>query len=68
MLPKILPPELATHCSRSVSDSPVLDPNVPPAQKIQVPKTFEDKRRDNYDRGQAELDRRRQALREEVFA
>ncbi|OZC07366.1 hypothetical protein X798_05594 [Onchocerca flexuosa] len=65
LLPKTLPPELATHCSRSVSDSPVPDPNAPPAQKIQVPKTFEDKRRDNYDRGQAELDRRRQALREE---
>uniref|UniRef100_A0A0R3RTX3 Intersectin-1 n=1 Tax=Elaeophora elaphi TaxID=1147741 RepID=A0A0R3RTX3_9BILA len=65
LLPKTLPPELATHCSRSVSDSPVLDPNAPPAQKIQIPKTFEDKRRDNYDRGQAELDRRRQALREE---
>lgn len=66
LLPKTLPPELATHCSRSVSDSPEHDPNAPPAQKIQVPKTFEDKRRDNYDRGQAELDRRRQALREEV--
>uniref|UniRef100_A0A1I7VHU6 Intersectin-1 n=1 Tax=Loa loa TaxID=7209 RepID=A0A1I7VHU6_LOALO len=65
LLPKTLPSELATHCSRSVSDSPVLDPNAPPAQKIQIPKTFEDKRRDNYDRGQAELDRRRQALREE---
>ncbi|CAG9540234.1 unnamed protein product [Cercopithifilaria johnstoni] len=65
LLPKTFPPELATHCSRSVSDSPVLDPNAPPAQKIQIPKTFEDKRRDNYDRGQAELDRRRQALREE---
>uniref|UniRef100_A0A915PTZ4 Uncharacterized protein n=1 Tax=Setaria digitata TaxID=48799 RepID=A0A915PTZ4_9BILA len=64
-LPKTLPSELATHCSRSISDSPVLDPNAPPAQKIQIPKTFEDKRRDNYDRGQAELDRRRQALREE---
>ncbi|VDM07939.1 unnamed protein product [Wuchereria bancrofti] len=65
LLPKTLPPELATHCSRSVSNSPVLDPNAPPAQKIQIPKTFEDKRRDNYDRGQVELDRRRQALREE---
>lgn len=65
-LPQTLPPELAIHCSRSVSGSPVLDPNAPPAQKIQIPKTFEDKRRDNYDRGQAELDRRRQALHEEV--
>ncbi|VDN02530.1 unnamed protein product [Thelazia callipaeda] len=65
ILPKTLPPELATHCSRSVSDSPVHDSTAPPAQKVHVPKTFEDKRRDNYDRGQAELDRRRQALLEE---
>ncbi|VDK41697.1 unnamed protein product [Anisakis simplex] len=36
-----------------------------PAQKVQPLRTFEDKRRDNYDRGQIELDRRRQILREE---
>jgi hypothetical protein len=28
-------------------------------------KTFEDRRRDNYDRGQAELERRRQILAEQ---
>uniref|UniRef100_A0A914ZW24 Intersectin-1 n=1 Tax=Parascaris univalens TaxID=6257 RepID=A0A914ZW24_PARUN len=65
LLPKKLPHELLSMCVRSKSESPVLDVNAPPAQKAPPPRTFEDKRRDNYDRGQAELDRRRQILREE---
>uniref|UniRef100_F1KQL1 Intersectin-1 n=1 Tax=Ascaris suum TaxID=6253 RepID=F1KQL1_ASCSU len=65
LLPKKLPPELLSMCVRSKSESPVLDVNASPAQKAPPPRTFEDKRRDNYDRGQAELDRRRQILREE---
>lgn len=46
----------------------MLEPGAPPAQKTPIPKTFEDRRRDNYDKGQAELDRRRQLLKEEVHA
>ncbi|VDM43764.1 unnamed protein product [Toxocara canis] len=65
LLPKKLPAELLAMCVRSKSESPVLDANAAPAQKAPPPRTFEDKRRDNYDRGQAELDRRRQILREE---
>jgi hypothetical protein len=30
--------------------------------------TFEDKRKENFDKGQAELDRRRQALQEQLKA
>uniref|UniRef100_A0A915CXZ7 Intersectin-1 n=1 Tax=Ditylenchus dipsaci TaxID=166011 RepID=A0A915CXZ7_9BILA len=63
-LPTSLPPELSSFCHRSKTASPLVDPNQPPPQKTQM-KTFEDKRRDNLDRGQAELERRRQILREE---
>lgn len=51
---------------RMKSESPISEVGALPAQKITVPKTFEDKRKDNYDRGQAELDRRRQILKEQV--
>uniref|UniRef100_A0A914LH46 Intersectin-1 n=1 Tax=Meloidogyne incognita TaxID=6306 RepID=A0A914LH46_MELIC len=73
-LPSKLPNELYAFCSRSktVSPSTVLtqnDPDAPPPQKAGSGgghfKTFEDKRRDNLDKGQAELDRRRQILRAE---
>jgi len=55
--------------SPSTTASTPTDPNAPPPQKGAgaAIKTFEDKRRDNLDKGQAELDRRRQILREEVF-
>jgi intersectin len=74
-LPSKLPNELNAFChrSRTVSPSTVApatpaDPNAPPPQKGGVGniRTFEDKRKDNLDKGQAELDRRRQILREEV--
>lgn len=42
------------------------DSTILPPQKNNL-KTFEDKRRDNLDRGQAEIERRRQILREEVI-
>uniref|UniRef100_A0A0K0CXP6 Intersectin-1 n=1 Tax=Angiostrongylus cantonensis TaxID=6313 RepID=A0A0K0CXP6_ANGCA len=66
-LPDQTPPELVQMCgfSRSASNSPLLEPGAPPAQKISTPKTFEDKRMDNFARGQAELERRRQVLMEE---
>ncbi|KAJ1351446.1 hypothetical protein KIN20_007448 [Parelaphostrongylus tenuis] len=66
-LPDQTPPELMQMCgfSRSASNSPQLEPGAPPAQKIPTPKTFEDKRMDNFARGQAELERRRQVLMEE---
>lgn len=52
--------------SRSANNSPHLEPGAPPAQKSPAPKTFEDKRMDNFAKGQAELERRRQTLMEEV--
>ncbi|CAJ0568590.1 unnamed protein product, partial [Mesorhabditis spiculigera] len=66
-LPVTTPPELAQLCGgdRSQADSPHLEPGAPPPQKTSTPKTFEDKRKDNFDKGQAELDRRRQILQEE---
>lgn len=67
-MPKTTPPELLALChARGATASPIVnDPNAPPAQKTPNLKTFEDKRRDNFDKGQAELDRRRQILMEEV--
>ncbi|KAK6748800.1 hypothetical protein RB195_001432 [Necator americanus] len=66
-LPDQTPPELVQICglSRSANNSPQLEPGAPPAQKSPAPKTFEDKRMDNFARGQAELERRRQVLMEE---
>lgn len=73
-LPSKLPNELYAFCSRSKTVSPSTvftpnDPNAPPPQKAGSGgghfKTFEDKRRDNLDKGQAELDRRRQILKAE---
>jgi hypothetical protein len=53
---------------RGATASPIAnDPNGPPAQKNPTLKSFEDKRRDNFDKGQAELERRRQILMEEVW-
>lgn len=52
--------------ARTATASPIMDPNAPPAQKSASLRTFEDKRRDNFDKGQAELERRRQILMEEV--
>uniref|UniRef100_A0A1I8AD92 Intersectin-1 n=1 Tax=Steinernema glaseri TaxID=37863 RepID=A0A1I8AD92_9BILA len=66
MLPPTLPDELLNMCHVAInSSSPLPDISQPPAQKTHALKTFEDKRKDNYDRGQAELDRRRQVLLEE---
>ncbi|RCN33293.1 SH3 domain protein [Ancylostoma caninum] len=66
-LPDQTPPELVQMCglSRSANNSPQLEPGAPPAQKSPALKTFEDKRMDNFARGQAELERRRQVLMEE---
>lgn len=65
-LPNTLPHELNIFCNRSKTASPLSpDTTAPPPQKNNF-KTFEDKRRDNLDRGQAEIERRRQILREEV--
>ncbi|CAI4224974.1 unnamed protein product [Auanema sp. JU1783] len=66
-LPDITPAELTQMCglSRSANNSPQLEPGAPPAQKSPAPKTFEDKRMDNFAKGQAELERRRQILMEE---
>uniref|UniRef100_A0A1I7X785 Intersectin-1 n=1 Tax=Heterorhabditis bacteriophora TaxID=37862 RepID=A0A1I7X785_HETBA len=66
-LPDQTPAELAAICgiSRSANNSPQLEPGAPPAQKSPALKTFEDKRMDNFARGQAELERRRQILIEE---
>uniref|UniRef100_A0A8R1EBL5 Intersectin-1 n=1 Tax=Caenorhabditis japonica TaxID=281687 RepID=A0A8R1EBL5_CAEJA len=67
-LPKIPPPELVRMCginSRSANNTPDLEPGAEPPQKTPVPKTFEDKRQDNFAKGQAELERRRQILEEE---
>ncbi|KAI6175845.1 BMA-ITSN-1, isoform a [Aphelenchoides bicaudatus] len=66
-LPSKLPPELKTF-SRRQSESPatpVQEPGIPPPQKTPALKTFEDKRRDNLDKGEAELLRRRQIHEEE---
>lgn len=67
-LPKELPADLQSYMSRSKSESPatpVQEPGVPPPQKTPAPKTFEDKRRDNLDKGEAELQRRRKIHEEE---
>ncbi|CAD5221171.1 unnamed protein product [Bursaphelenchus okinawaensis] len=64
-LPTKLPPELDTFASRCKTESPAVTPGEDPPQKTPTLKTFEDKRRDNLDKGEAELERRRQILREE---
>ncbi|CAI2351984.1 unnamed protein product [Caenorhabditis sp. 36 PRJEB53466] len=67
-LPKVTPPELVRMCginSRSANNTPELEPGAEPPQKTPAPKTFEDKRQDNFAKGQAELERRRQILEEE---
>jgi hypothetical protein len=51
--------------SRSANNSPQLEPGAPPPQKSPAAKTFEDKRMDNFAKGQAELERRRLVLMEE---
>uniref|UniRef100_A0A1I7V4P3 Intersectin-1 n=1 Tax=Caenorhabditis tropicalis TaxID=1561998 RepID=A0A1I7V4P3_9PELO len=67
-LPKVTPPELVRMCgisSRSANNTPELEPDAEPPQKSPAPKTFEDKRQDNFSKGQAELERRRKILEEE---
>lgn len=67
-LPKATPPELVRMCgvsSRSANNTPELEPGTEPPQKSPAPKTFEDKRQDNFSKGQAELERRRRILEEE---
>ncbi|KAL3108428.1 hypothetical protein niasHT_015350 [Heterodera trifolii] len=71
-LPSKLPNELHSFCNRSKTVSPSTmatedDPSAPPPQKPGHGqfRTFEDKRKDNLDKGQAELERRRRILREE---
>lgn len=67
-LPKATPPELVRMCgisSRSANNTPELEPGAEPPQKSPAPKTFEDKRQDNFSKGQAELERRRRILEEE---
>uniref|UniRef100_A0A183CDS0 Intersectin-1 n=1 Tax=Globodera pallida TaxID=36090 RepID=A0A183CDS0_GLOPA len=71
-LPPKLPNELHSFCNRSKTVSPSTmatedDPSAPPPQKPGHGqfRTFEDKRKDNLDKGQAELERRRRILREE---
>jgi hypothetical protein len=60
-LPQTLPPELAAFCHRSKTTSPMgfaasedeveaVNPGDPPPQKAGSIKTFEDKRKDNFDR------------------
>ncbi|CAB3409363.1 unnamed protein product [Caenorhabditis bovis] len=66
-LPATTPPELMRMCgvSRSATNTPELEPGAEPPQKTPTPKTFEDKRQDNFAKGQAELERRRLILLEE---
>lgn len=58
-LPNTLPNELISGRARSIVTSPD-DDEIRPAQSA-----FDDKRKENYERGAAELERRRQALLEE---
>lgn len=78
-VPTVLPPDLVPPSyrrKRSLSGStavPLVAPAMPPTVEL-IPEealkkgfmdTFEDKRRENFEKGQAELDRRRQALLEQ---
>lgn len=67
-LPKTAPPELQSYMSRSKTESPATTPQTPgepPAQKTPALKTFDDKRRDNLNKGEEELQRRREILKAE---
>ncbi|CAG2109286.1 unnamed protein product, partial [Medioppia subpectinata] len=73
-LPTVLPPDLIPPSYRrkrslsGVTAIPTISPAMAPAvdniaeESAQFVATFEDKRRENFEKGQAELDRRRQAL------
>lgn len=57
-LPTTLPVELLPS-GKTTSDQPLSAPLVP-----EQPKTFEDKRKENFDAGKQELERRRRAIQE----
>ncbi|XP_040848851.1 intersectin-2 isoform X2 [Ochotona curzoniae] len=71
-LPLTLPPELVPPCFRSVKQIDSINGTLPSYQKMheeepqkKLPVTFEDKRKANYERGNMELEKRRQALMEQ---
>lgn len=71
-LPLTLPPELVPPSFRGGKQIDSINGTLPSYQKIQeeepqkkVPVTFEDKRKANYERGNMELEKRRQALMEQ---
>lgn len=57
-LPPTLPAELSPSV-KTTSDQPSSTPMIP-----EQPKTFEDKRKENFDAGKQELERRRRAIQE----
>nr|KAF6328853.1 intersectin 2 [Pipistrellus kuhlii] len=71
-LPLTLPPELVPPSFRGGKQIDSINGTLPSYQKIQeeepqkkLPVTFEDKRKANYERGNMELEKRRQALMEQ---
>uniref|UniRef100_A0A452VD81 Intersectin 2 n=1 Tax=Ursus maritimus TaxID=29073 RepID=A0A452VD81_URSMA len=71
-LPLTLPPELVPPSFRGGKQIDSVNGTLPSYQKIQeeepqkkLPVTFEDKRKANYERGNVELEKRRQALMEQ---
>lgn len=67
-MPTKVPPELQSYMSRSKTESPATtpqEPGAPPPQKTPVLKSFDDKRRDNLNKGEEELQRRREILQAE---
>ncbi|XP_060044397.1 intersectin-2 [Erinaceus europaeus] len=71
-LPLTLPPELVPPSFRGGKQVDSINGTLPSYQKIQdeepqkkLPVTFEDKRKANYERGNVELEKRRQALMEQ---
>uniref|UniRef100_A0A8C5ULZ9 Intersectin 2 n=2 Tax=Microcebus murinus TaxID=30608 RepID=A0A8C5ULZ9_MICMU len=71
-LPLTLPPELVPPSFRAGKQIDSINGTLPSYQKIQeeepqkkLPVTFEDKRKANYERGNMELEKRRQALMEQ---
>uniref|UniRef100_A0ABI7WXN6 Intersectin 2 n=1 Tax=Felis catus TaxID=9685 RepID=A0ABI7WXN6_FELCA len=71
-LPLTLPPELVPPSFRGGKQIDSINGTLPSYQKIQeeepqkkLPVTFEDKRKANYERGNVELEKRRQALMEQ---
>uniref|UniRef100_A0A8D1K908 Intersectin 2 n=2 Tax=Sus scrofa TaxID=9823 RepID=A0A8D1K908_PIG len=71
-LPLTLPPELVPPSFRGGKQTDSINGTLPSYQKIQeeepqkkLPVTFEDKRKANYERGNMELEKRRQAMMEQ---